>query len=919
MEQDKLRSLITKRGVLKSHITRFANFIAGFQENNRSITELKVRLEKIEVMWEDFINIQTEIEILDNSGSQLEEHEGFEENYFHVVCKARELVDNSSGNSFVRPVVQNSNVKLPIIPLPTFAGDYRDWPHFYDTFNALVNNNSQLNDVQRFHYLRDVLKGDAKQVIESIEISDNNYKVAFDLLKTRFDNKKLIKRAHVASLFDISPLNKESSQGLRKFLDDINKHLRALKNLGESVDTWDILLVYLISTKLDLTTKREWESYSAKFDEPKLSNLTQFLTDRCNILETLECSTSSSARLNKYNTKGSKINETRSFLLSNQNLKCSFCNGDHSVYNCQNLLKIPVKLRLDEIKKLKLCTNCLRPGHFNSGCRSKSCRICHKRHNSLLHISNSNETSGSQIKSENTSSQVNNSQVNNSETQIDSKPSCTNSNLCCISARNSKNEHSSTKLEAHVLLTSAMINICNNDGNYVQCRALLDNGSQSNFITKNLVTKLRLSKYKINIPVTGIGQVFTNVAERTKTTIRSLHNAYEKELSFLIINQITDDLPAESIERLNFEIPENITLADPNFNNSGEIDVLLGAEIFWELLCAGQIRISPKGPILHKSKLGWLISGTVYINKVNIRTHCNLALENLQSQIERFWTVEELNNYKELSMEEAECEKIFKNYTERNASGKFVVRLPTCDAIPNFENSRDIAEKRFYSLEKRFRQDPNLKKSYVEFMREFEELGHMCKIKNDSSDDSTLNKNAPIYYLPHHAVKKDSSLTTKLRVVFDASAKSESGLALNDVLLTGPTIQDDLFSILVRFRKHTFVIIADVLKMYRQILICNEQRDMQRIIWRESPDQSIQDYRLNTLTYGTSPASFIATRCLHELAYLNKSKYPKSSEIILKDFYMDDLITGSNSAEEAIKIKTEVSHILSSGGFELRK
>jgi hypothetical protein len=123
--------------------------------------------------------------------------------------------------------------------------------------------------------------------------------------------------------------------------------------------------------------------------------------------------------------------------------------------------------------------------------------------------------------------------------------------------------------------------------------------------------------------------------------------------------------------------------------------------------------------------------------------------------------------------------------------------------------------------------------------------------------------------MPHHAVLRSSSLTTKLRVVFDASAKSSNGTSLNDVLMNGGIVQDDLVSIVLRFRLHEYVMTADIEKMYRQILIDPAHRNYQRILWRDSPEKELSHYQLNTVTYGTVSAPYQATRCLQELSTLN--------------------------------------------------
>ncbi|XP_058840815.1 uncharacterized protein LOC131696283 [Topomyia yanbarensis] len=170
------------------------------------------------------------------------------------------------------------------------------------------------------------------------------------------------------------------------------------------------------------------------------------------------------------------------------------------------------------------------------------------------------------------------------------------------------------------------------------------------------------------------------------------------------------------------------------------------------------------------------------------------------------------------------------------------------------------AERRFYSLERRLEANAELKAQYHQFVTEYEELGHMREV-----DYGELDTN-PQYFLPHHAVLRLESSTTKLRTVFDASYKSKSGLSLNDVLMPGPTVHDSLVAIVLRFRMHPFVVAADVTKMYRQILVDPSDQPLQRIFWRFSADEPLKVYQLLTVTYGTNCAPFLATRVLQKLA-----------------------------------------------------
>lgn len=197
------------------------------------------------------------------------------------------------------------------------------------------------------------------------------------------------------------------------------------------------------------------------------------------------------------------------------------------------------------------------------------------------------------------------------------------------------------------------------------------------------------------------------------------------------------------------------------------------------------------------------------------------------------------------------------------------------------------AKKRLLYLEKRFRKNANLKLQYTNFISEYIQLGHMTHSKNVS----------PInYFLCHYAVFKDSSESTKIRVVFDGSAPTTSGYSLNDILLVGPNVQNSLFSILIRARQYKYLLTGDIEKMYRQVEVHRNDRNLQMILWRSDEFQAIKTYQLNTITYGTASASYLSTKCLWKVGQDCKDELIKN--IIQNNFYVDDLITGANSDGE---------------------
>lgn len=240
--------------------------------------------------------------------------------------------------------------------------------------------------------------------------------------------------------------------------------------------------------------------------------------------------------------------------------------------------------------------------------------------------------------------------------------------------------------------------------------------------------------------------------------------------------------------------------------------------------------------------------------------------------------------------------------TSRNQYGRYIVKLPLRSDPAVIGDSFQEALRRFRQIEKRLQRDVALQTNYNNFMKEYLSLCHMQMV-----EDITQSKGVR-YFLPHHPVFREASTTTKLRVVFDASMKTDGGkgLSLNDILLVGPVVQDDLFSVIIRFRMHSLVFTADIVKMYRKIQVHKENTSLQSILWRSSPHQEIKVYELNTVTYGTAAAPYLATRTLNQIAVDCKDEYP-NAENVIKDFYVDDILSEANTVEEAKKIISELN------------
>ena len=199
-------------------------------------------------------------------------------------------------------------------------------------------------------------------------------------------------------------------------------------------------------------------------------------------------------------------------------------------------------------------------------------------------------------------------------------------------------------------------------------------------------------------------------------------------------------------------------------------------------------------------------------------------------------------------------------------------------------------------------------------MREYIELGHAEIVP---SIDLTPSKEH--YYPPMHGVSKASSTTTKLRVVFDASAKTSTNVSLNDILATGPTLYPTLENILLRFRIHKIALSADISKMYRAVHLDPGDRDLHRFLWREQPTGPLVDFRMTRVTFGVSSSPYLAIRALQQVAHDFGHQYPIAHPLIFDSFYVDDLLTGADTPEQAQHIYQQTRALLLKGNFDLRK
>ncbi|XP_028170569.1 uncharacterized protein LOC114360183 [Ostrinia furnacalis] len=428
-----------------------------------------------------------------------------------------------------------------------------------------------------------------------------------------------------------------------------------------------------------------------------------------------------------------------------------------------------------------------------------------------------------------------------------------------------------------VLLATAQVNVLAADGTYKTMRALIDQGSQTSIISENAAQQLGIPRQRCKGVIFGIGAKENTCKGVITITVASLHNDFTMNTDVFIMRNLIKKLPNQSFSKPSWQYLDNIQLADPDFNRSRPVDLLLGADVYSQIMLHGIIKQDQSQPIAQQTQLGWILCG-------NIKSYyCNVILNNYDD-IQKFWEIEDLtdkNNNQ--STEDLYCIQQYQTETKRQPDGRYVVRLPMKpDADEKLGESKSKAIAQFYQLEKKLCKNNQIAIGYKQFMNEYFNLGHM-KISHNNQEIEC--------FLPHHCVVRSESTTTAIRVVFNGSAKTATGLSVNDLMYSGPNLQHDLLSVIIKWRQYKIGYVADAEKMYRQILINEDDQRYQKIIWRDSPNKPLQEFQLTTVTYGTKAAPFLALMTMQQLAKDEAHRYPEAAKALQNNLYKDDSTT----------------------------
>ncbi|XP_055591539.1 uncharacterized protein LOC129743526 [Uranotaenia lowii] len=874
-----------------------------------SIHLLKLHLETLRKCVEDFDQVHMEIvanKPRDEREEQKEEYLRFETLHNQLYVALQTKIDcltpalPSTSSEMARPVppqhvyVQAAAPQLHA-PFPVFDGNPENWFSFKSLFQSIMQRYANETPAMKILHLRNSLVGDVKDKIDQDVINTNDYDLAWRILENAYEDRRLIMDTHIDAVLHCPKVTIENrGQCITKLVETCTKHVDALRGHSFPAEGLaELILVNVMYKKLDKETQEQWETRLPRNELPEFQVFVDFLRERGRVLlrtgrseQPARQQSTVPARRPAYAPRPA----ARSFIQTAKQ-SCPCCKEDHSIYRCPKFQHMNLSDRKAVVSKASLCYNCLRAMHRVSECPSEQgCKVegCNRKHHSFLHPTNS----ASSLKPEPESVP---------ETPTSTKYSATT--LCTHLGAITK----------QVLLSTAQVLIVGKGGSTVQCRALLDSGSDSHIISENLASKLMVNMRQVDLPVSGLNDIQTRVNYALTTRIQSCVNDYcTSMLEFLVVPSVSTNLPLFEVDTQTLKIPTGLTFADPTFHVPGSVDLIIGNEIFFDLVRDGRIKINNSNLTLAETELGWVVSGYVQPRKPKpLPRVCQLNRKDteLNATLVKFWEIENMPTESTLSAAEAAVQEHFKLTHTRDEDGRYQVRLPFNHLKDQLGGSYSNAKKRLDRLMVSLARNPVRAEQYSEFMSEYLALGHMEEV-------SALIDEG--YYIPHHAVFKESSSTTKTRVVFDASAKTTTGISLNDTLLVGPTVQSDLVSILLRFCTHQVALTADIPKMYRQVKLHQDDCKYQRILWyNQAGERTI--YELQTVTYGVASSPHHATQALLQLAADDGEQFESAARVVSMDSYIDDFLTGGKTVEEVINIYNQLTQLLSKGGFGVHK
>ena len=805
--------------------------------------------------------------------------------------------------------------RLKPLKLPVFDGNKTKFEDFWALFISLVDGNSEAPNVKMAR-LRQSLTGVALQAIQGLGVSQPEYEEAKEILKAKYGGQRRQLQAYMDQLETMAPLKGSDIKGFERFSDLVRISVVKLQAEGRESELGAGTFHSLLVKKL---TEKQVESYSRWLADQKLErsvlNLRDWLKEEVRIrVEAAEMVRGVVEReegkvdgnRGRFGAKGNG----RSYFggsgsrVGDEKPPCSFCAGNHGVWTCRKFQGLNAEARWNVAKEKHLCFRCLGSDHQGKLCsRSKTCGIdgCKRNHHTLLHDT---------------------PLAKQSEDKTGEDPG----------EGATKHTHSSVnkgkKTETYSLRTVPVWLKANK--RKVKVNAILDDASNETFLNEEVAGVLGLCEPFQTVKVHVLNnEVETFQSMPVKLTIESVDGQFAKEISVKTCpKKVTGNYVVEdwSQSKDNWEHLRNCEFAKPA--KDGMIDLLIGVDNVDLHYCRADIRGEKGGPVARLGPLGWTCIGAPDTSVA--RTHVIRTLfsrDPLNSQspccdvdqsLKRFWEVETCGSeitppevYTE--EEKAALAKVKESLSYDTTTHRYTVGVPWKPDRPKLPDNREQAISRLCNTERRLKKDEFIQEEYRKTIESYIEKGYLKRVSEEDTPPPE------VWYLHHFPVVRMDKTTTKVRIVFDCSAKMD-GVSLNDTIYAGPKLQQELFDVLIRFRQNPVALACDIKEMYLQVEIEEKDRPMFRMLWRDCDgDRDPEVLEFSRVVFGKNAAPMECLFVAQENARRNQSSYPMAAETVLKSTYMDDSMDSVETEEDGIELCHQLKELWSLAGMQARK
>ncbi|KAF4514229.1 UNVERIFIED_CONTAM: hypothetical protein B566_EDAN019507, partial [Ephemera danica] len=752
-----------------------------------------------------------------------------------------------------------SSLHLPKLALPEFYGAYEKWATFKEQWIRLVVENPLVhgNQGQLIQYLSMALKGPASAIIENTALTADNYNLVWQRLIKRYENHSHLVELYVQGVHMAPEVKSNDSASMICLAEKLEGALRGLEGLGCTQEQQAaVWYLYVVQAKLDNNTRDLWEQSKS--------------------LNDMELPTASNFVKFLY-TRARQIENMNAKVVLSHDFKLKFMGAKVSSSTHPNK---PIRTHLTETKPMPPATN---PPSKSSSSKFSvfACNHCGGKHS----VTNCAEFIKMTVAQRRTIV-FDKHLCENCMWSGHKASNCPNSRRCLVCQQphhtllhldqlcSVDSLHTSASINPSTIQLSSLPfsnwNLKGKNNNVIMAKILLDTGSEVSLLSQALYTQLSdiYTEKQINPPiiVQGIGSDFS-YAKRMITISQNINGECFK-VDFLIIGRV----------------------------GKGDYDGILSSH---ETL-----------RILNALKTPESVCYNIQIQESSFEFR-DAPLEHL---LAHFWRIDQVPAHTALSAYENYAIQHFNENVKREPGKRFCVALPLISPPSSLGNSYPLALSRLYSVERKMKKDKIYCARYHEFMADYLRRGHMEQVP-----DEETKQRVNVYFLPYHGVVKEGSSTTKLRVVFDATARPPNGKSLNDILPNTFIEQESLVAILLRFRLFKVSISADIARMFRQIDLEPKQCNLQRILWRFNSNEEPQQYRLRTVTFGMSVSPFLAIRSLRFLGHEVSKSDTEVSNAILMEFYADNWLASYPDLDSAVQVVKRVVACLKGACFELRK